>query len=199
MFNYFNFWGGFGFPIYKKVLYIGPNLQYTFNNSYSFINDKLNKNVGNTPGAELRIDFDTEKISANASFGYRMNMVKNVINPQSNQKNDIYKVSFYFKYQMPLKFILETDFDYFAMRGLSADYNTNYFLWNAAFGKKFFKRDQLRIDLIANDILNQNKSISRFNSVNVITDSRKLIITRYFLLKLTYQFNSSKIKTNGED
>jgi hypothetical protein len=98
-----------------------------------------------------------------------------------------------------LKFIIETDFEFNAMRGMSAAYNTNYFLWNASFGKKFFKYDQLRIDLIANDILNQNKNISRFTSLNVITDTRKLIITRYFLFKVTYQFNSSKIKPNSDD
>ena len=100
---------------------------------------------------------------------------------------------------MPLKFVFETDFDYYAMRGLSASFNNNYFIWNASIGKKFLKRDQLRIDLIANDILNDNKSISRMNSLNVITDVKKLIITRYFLFKLTYQFKAIGKKATKDE
>lgn len=199
MFNFVSFYGAFGFPIYQKVLYISPRLQYMYNNSYSFINNQLIKNVGSTPGAELSISLDLDNISAEITFGYQNNSIKNVINAQSNQKNDIYKLSFDFSYEMPLKFVFETDFDYYAMRGLSASFNNNYFIWNASIGKKFLKRDQLRIDLIANDILNDNKSISRMNSLNVITDVKKLIITRYFLFKLTYQFKAIGKKATKDE
>lgn len=203
MFNFASAYAGFGFPIYKRALYFVPGAQYMFNNSYSFINDQLVKNTGHTPGVQVGFRLDIEKLNANISFGYQNNRIKNAINAQSNQNNDIYKLSFDFSYEMPLKFIIETDFDYYTMRGLTPDFNTNYFLWNASIGKKFFKRDQLRIDLIANDILNQNESISRINSINVITDVKKLIITRYFLFKLTYQFNSygkiAKKKKNDEE
>lgn len=197
MFNLVNFWGGVGIPIYKKILSLRPGLSYSYNNVYSFINNQLSKNINHMPGAGLEWRLELEKIHASLGFEYQNRIVKNNINSLSNQKNDIYSMSFDFSYEMPLKFIFETDFDYYAMRGLSADFNTNYFLWNASIGKKFFKHDQMRIDLIANDILNQNRSITRTNSINVITDTRKLIITRYFLFKLTYQFNSmtKKIKT----
>ncbi len=190
MFNFLSFYGAFGFPLFKKVFYISPRFQYMYNVSYSFINNELIKNVGSTPGAELELSLELDKISTDISFGYQNNTIKNKINAQSNQKNDIYRLTFDFSYEMPLKFIVETDFNYYSMKGLTANYNNNYFIWNASIGKKFLKQDQLRIDLIANDMLNQNKSISRINSINVITDVKKLIITRYFLFKLTYQFKS---------
>lgn len=199
MFNGVSFYFGGGFPIYKKILYITPGARYNFNNSYSYINNQLNKSVSNTPGAQLGFRLEMDSIQGEISFGYQNNLITNNFNSLAKQNNDIYRLEFNFKYRMPLKFIFETDFEYNAMRGMSAAYNTNYFLWNASIGKKFFKRDQLRIDLIANDILNQNKNISRFTSLNVITDTRKLIITRYFLFKITYQFNSSKIKSAGDD
>lgn len=199
MFNGVTAWGGFGVPIYKKVLYIGPNIQYNLNNTANYINNVLTRNVYNRPGGEVFLKLDLEKISSTFVVGYAYTMIKNVINPLSNQSNNTLKISFDFRYQMPLKFILETDFEYYQLKGLTADFNTSYFLWNASIGKKFLKRDQLRIDLVANDILNQNRSISRTNMINMIVDSRKLIITRYFLFKLTYQFNSSKIKENDEE
>lgn len=198
MFNYVNFFGGFGFPIYKKILFITPFVQYLYRNNYSFINNKLTKSISNSPGINLQLRFETEQISGGITLGYSNNIIKNGLNSQSNQKNNVYTLSGNLSYEMPLKFILETDFDFYAMRGLSKDFNNNTFLWNASIGKKFFKKDQLRLDLIVNDILNQNKSISRMARMNIITDTRQLIITRYFLLKLTYQFNST-MKTPSKD
>lgn len=199
MFNGVNIYAGGGFPIYKKALFITVGGQYNYNNNYSFINNALNKSTSSAPGGQLGFRLEMDSIRGEVSIGYQNNQIKNSFNSLAKQKNDIYRLSFEFTYRMPLKFIFETDFEYNAMRGLSAQYNTNYFLWNASIGKKFLKRDQLRIDFIANDILNQNKNISRFTSLNVITDIRKLIITRYFLFKVTYQFNSSKIKPASDD
>lgn len=192
MFNYFWFWGGFGFPVYKKVLFLGPRLSYSFNNRYSYIDNTLIKSTSNNPGIELNLRLDAgDKIDGYIGVGYKFNQVKSGINTNSNQNNHVYTVSGEFNYEMPLKFMFSTDWEFYIMKGLSAGYDNQTFIWNASVGKKFFKHDQLRVDFVVNDILNQNKDISRFSTMNVITDIRKMIITRYFLLKVTYQFNST--------
>jgi hypothetical protein len=48
-----------------------------------------------------------------------------------------------------------------------------------------------------NDLLNQNINLQRTVSGNMITDNYTRIITRYFLLRLTYKFNNNK--TREED
>ena len=53
--------------------------------------------------------------------------------------------------------------------------------------------------LSAYDILNQNISINRNISGNVITDTKTNVITQYFLLKATFKFNSNKTKEQDED
>ena len=46
----------------------------------------------------------------------------------------------------------------------------------------------------ANDILNQNRNLLRQVNANVITDNLTTIISRYFLLRLTYKFNNNNTK-----
>ena len=45
-----------------------------------------------------------------------------------------------------------------------------------------------------NDILNQNVTLDRLVTANVVTDYYTNIISRYFLLKLTYKFNNNGTK-----
>ncbi|MBK6835039.1 MAG: outer membrane beta-barrel protein [Bacteroidetes bacterium] len=94
---------------------------------------------------------------------------------------------------------LETDGLYTINSNRSDGYNLNYLTWNASAGKKFLKNENLIVSLIAKDILNQNISAGRSVSSNVITDSKTTIIKRYFLLQLTYKFNSTKTKEEDND
>ena len=43
-------------------------------------------------------------------------------------------------------------------------------------------------------LLNQNINLQRQINGNVITDNNTQIISRYFLVKLTYKFNNNKTK-----
>ena len=43
-------------------------------------------------------------------------------------------------------------------------------------------------------ILNQNTNLIRQVNGNVITDNSTRIISRYFLMRLTYKFNNNKTK-----
>jgi hypothetical protein len=52
----------------------------------------------------------------------------------------------------------------------------------------------LIVAITGNDILNQNINARRTVSGNAVTDFRTTIISRYFLLKVTYRFNNRKTK-----
>jgi hypothetical protein len=94
--------------------------------------------------------------------------------------------------------MLETDAEYNINSQRAAGYNINYVLWNASLSKMFLKNDNLILTISGNDILNQNISTQRTVQDNVITDSKTNIISRYFLLRLTYKFNSTKTKDSDE-
>jgi len=74
--------------------------------------------------------------------------------------------------------------------GLSRDFNQNFLLWSASFGKKFFDgRAELRLTVF--DILNQNNSIQRNITETFIEDTRTDILQRYAILTFTYNLRQN--------
>jgi hypothetical protein len=100
--------------------------------------------------------------------------------------------------KLPWKFGIESDARYTINSGRAAGYDINYLIWNATVNKTFGKLENLILGVTVYDILNQNISAGRDINANVITDSQTTIIARYLLVKLTYKFNSAKIKENEE-
>ena len=58
--------------------------------------------------------------------------------------------------------------------------------------RRFLKTKNLVVHFEANDILNQNIGINRSINNNVITDTRNIIIARYFMVGATLRFNNNK-------
>jgi hypothetical protein len=65
---------------------------------------------------------------------------------------------------------------------------------NSEISKAFLSTENLIVAFCANDIFNQNLNLQRQINGNIVTDNFTQIITRYFLLRLTYKFNNNKTK-----
>jgi len=59
-------------------------------------------------------------------------------------------------------------------------------LWNASIGYKFLKDRSLELKAGVQDILAQNRSISRTVTDTYVEDSQALVLGRYLLFTLTY-------------
>ena len=82
-------------------------------------------------------------------------------------------------------------------RGLGAGFNQNYWLWNAALGKKILKKQVGELKLSVFDLLKQNQSIVRTVTGNYIQDAQTQVLKQYFMLTFTYKLkNFGKLKTN---
>lgn len=85
--------------------------------------------------------------------------------------------------------------------GLSDGLNQNFWLWNAAIGKKFLKNRVGELKLSVFDLLKQNQAITRTVDEKGIVDSRSLVLQQYFMLTFTYSlknFGTAK-KTSSSD
>lgn len=74
--------------------------------------------------------------------------------------------------------------------GLSAGFNQNFVLWNAAIGKKFLPGNKGELKLSVYDLLKQNQSISRTVDNGYIQDIQNQILQRYFMLTFTYNLRN---------
>ena len=85
-------------------------------------------------------------------------------------------------------------------RGLSAGLNQSFWLWNAAIGKKFLKKQAGELKLSVFDLLGQNQSIVRTVTESYIEDAQSTVLRRYFMLTFTYSLrNFGKPKASPSD
>lgn len=74
--------------------------------------------------------------------------------------------------------------------GLSSGFNQNYWLWNAAIGRKFLKNNAGELKLSVFDLLKQNQSITRDVTETYIQDSQSTVLQQYFMLTFTYSLKN---------
>jgi len=70
--------------------------------------------------------------------------------------------------------------------GLAQGYDQNVLLWNLSLAKKFFANESGELRLSVNDLLGQNKSVSRSVTDTYIDDTQNEVLTRYILVSFSY-------------
>jgi len=72
---------------------------------------------------------------------------------------------------------------------IAAGFQKSAWFWNATLAYSVLK-DQGAITLKAYDLLNQNTNARRIATANYIQDSQSIVLKRYFMLSLSWKFNS---------
>ncbi|MES2286067.1 MAG: outer membrane beta-barrel protein [Bacteroidota bacterium] len=198
--GYFNVrsFNNYSFPVSK----IKSNLNFNVGGMYSrtpgIVNNKLNYANSSNVGFGLALSSNiSEKFDFTLSSNTTYNTNSNTL--QANLNSIYYNQNTKFKIQvMPWKsLVLQTDLSHQYNSGLSANFNQNYLLWNAAIGYKFLKNNQGELRLSVFDILKQNNSITRNITETYYEDVQTNVLQQYFLLTFTYnikQFKEAKPK-----
>ena len=185
-------------PFFSKRLTFDPELSLNYSNNNSFVNGQKNltKTSSANGGADITVLIDTLefKVGGKYTYNYPVSTISSQNKPYTTQ---VYNASV--GLQLPKKFRLESNVTYTLNSQRTTGYNINYFLWNASLSKRFFKMESLIVSFEATDILNQNINTSRIIQDNVTTDTKTNIISRFFLLRVVYKFNSAKTKDTDED
>jgi hypothetical protein len=185
-------------PFFSKKFEVGPNLWTSYTQNKSLINGLENntQDIRSNVSLDLRLNF--EKVNAGVSGNYSYNSAYSSLNNKSNTPYSTQSVSGFINIKLPKNFNIESDANYTINSKRSNGYNINYLVWNASLSKTFFKKENFILGAYAYDILNQNISVDRDISSNVVTDIKTNIISRYLLLKATFKFNSNKAKEEDE-
>lgn len=189
---------GGGIPMFSRVLSFSPHANCNYNSYSGFINQQKNitKTLNVNCGLNLEVNIDT--LSFTLGYNYDYNDPSSSLSISSNKPYSQQQFDASFMLKLPFKFLLETDAKYTINSQRAEGYNLNYIVWNATISKIFLKNENIILSLTGNDILNQNISNTRTVQDNVITDNKTNVISRYFLLKLTFKFNSTKTKDNDD-
>jgi hypothetical protein len=189
-----NVFAGGGFPIFNRKLELAPNVNGSYNKYTNFINGQANvtKTTAVTAGLDVELKLDSLDITIGNTYTYN-----NPVSSLSSISNQPYATQKYFidgEWRLPHHIQIKSDATYTINTGRAAAFNRNIFIINFEISKAFLPTENIILALSANDILNQNLNLQRQINGNVITDNYTQIISRYFLVKLTYKFNNNKTK-----
>jgi Outer membrane protein beta-barrel family/Carboxypeptidase regulatory-like domain len=189
--NGFMFWRAFStysFPIkyIKSVLNLNASFIYqrlpTLINSTKITTKSTVYNTGFTLASNISeyVDFN---ISYAANFGKATgnNTVTNYVNQNAGLQINLLNKKGWF---------VQNDINYQINSGLSAGFNQNFGLWNAAVGKKFLKNNTAELKLSVYDLLKQNQSITRNVYSGYVEDVQSVVLQQYFMLTFTYSLKN---------
>ncbi len=173
--NYYNRIKDLSDPDNPKDFEENKNVNYSLSGTVGF-----NKNT--TKGFDFEIRFTP---------GYKV--LNTTLNPELNSDGFIFSSFGEFTYHLPAKIQLTGEMVYnyeAATKTLPTDFSMLKF--NPGISKKFLKNESLIVGFHVNDVFNQNVGFSRNQSGNAITQQQYNNISRYYMLKLTWEFTSMK-------
>lgn len=189
-----NLFAGFGLPLFNRKFEINPNLNSSYMRYTNIVNNQENitQNRSISAGTEFELKLDSLQFTVGGEYSYTspkssLTSASNTPFMMQTYKADIeWQLLSHFKFKADVKYVINSN--------RAVGFNRNIFVVNTEISRSFLKTENLIITISGNDLLNQNLNLQRQINGNIVTDNYTKIISRYFLLRLTYKFNSNKTK-----
>lgn len=188
-------WLGGGFDVSKKIqLKARISGNGSYNNYYNYINSQLNENTNYDYSFGLNLYKNTTKnIDFNIGFHPGWRLMETSLQPELNSSGFVYRTNVWYSWKLPWKFSLYGDMSYnYEAPTKALNEKFELLLFKPGISKKFLKDESLTLDVYVNDIFNQNKGFRRFQSGSMISQNTYNTISRYFMLKVSWDFTSMK-------
>jgi hypothetical protein len=148
-----------------------------------------------SPGANQSFNINwNDKVELNAGAGYRIGRTKYDYGDHKTVNTNNFNMNNNLVVRWPAHIVWETkqDFNYNSQvaNGLQKSIN----VVSSSIALQMLKKDRGEIKITGYDLFNQNTSVYRYASDNIIYDVQNNTLKRYFLLTLTYKFNSLSTK-----
>ena len=122
---------------------------------------------------------------------YGLQTTHNSLRSVGNMTVHTYGAGFNAYYYTPIGVILSSDLRFSGTSGYAQGYDSEQWMWNASIAYDGILRNKsLTLTLKAYDLLQQKKNINRNVTANYIDDISYNNLTRYFMVTLTYKFNT---------
>lgn len=162
-----------------------------YTNDYNVFQNKVNKiqtkteQLNFTPNVGLEYYSEKFNVSFYSSTSYAK-PIGTIFN-NINTPYYIFENSVNFEWTTKYDITINGSLNQYTTSGRSSGYNLNRSLLNVSVKREFLKTKNLKVAIELNDILNQNTGINRTQNLNQLIDSKSNIISRYFLLRVSYR------------
>lgn len=183
------------FTYSMPVKFIKSTINLSAGFSYSrlpgLINNKntITNSYGYNTGVVLASNI-SEFVDFNVS--YNANFNNSTTNTANSTATDFMNQSAGIQFNLLNKkgWFLQNDISGNTYSGLSTGFNQSFWLWNAAIGKKIFKKQSGELKLSLFDLLKQNQSLVRTVTGAYIEDALTQVLRQYFMLTFTYKLKN---------
>jgi len=165
---------------------------FSFNGSTNYINNiSYTDNIKNTgknwifsQGLNMQIN-PNKNLEFNPGLRYSLNTNTNDAITNNNTKVSTYSLNFSSRVYFLKSWLVGSDLSKSFNNGYSSSLAVNPFIINTYLEKQFFKDKRASLRFQGYDLLNENTSVSRSVTGNVITDSQSNRLSRYYMLSFT--------------
>ncbi len=191
----------YGMPVKFIKSNLNVNGGFSWSKIPGLVNDvkSISDNYTYTVGAVVSSNI-SERVDFNVSYNTNYSVVKNTLQPLLNNDYLVQVAGAQLNLLSKKGWFIQNDVSNQSYSGLSAGFNQNYWLWNAAIGKKFMKNKAGELKLSVFDLLKQNRSITRNVTESYVEDVQNLVLTQYFMLTFSYKlknFGTAKTSAQG--
>lgn len=182
--------GMLSMPLRNKAWQFSAHTFIMYNQRVGFNNGNRNRSGSLLWNLMPAISFRPENLEFELRPRYSLQHTANSLRSAGNMTVHNYGGTFSAYYYTPIGVILNSDLTYTATSGYSQGYDKNEWMWNASISYEFLRDKSLTLSLKAYDLLQQRSNISRSVTANYIDDISYNDLTRYFMVTVSYKFNT---------
>ncbi len=187
--------GAYGTPIKGLKTNFNIDGSYLYSRTPGLINDALNLAYNHVLSIGLTFASNvSDRLDFTLSVRPSANIANNTFQTASNTRYFNQITRFRFNWVAWKGLVLRSDLTHNLNAGLSEGFDQNFWLWHLAIGKKVFKNERGEIALSVNDILGQNRSISRNVTETYVEDLQTNALQRFIMLSFTYNLRHFRTK-----
>lgn len=176
-------------PRYRALTF-NNHLMLSYNSTTGYNNGRLNRAGTFGLRESFGIAWRPENIEFELRPTYSLQNTVNSVQRGANRTVHTYGGTFYGTYYTPFGLVVNTDLSYDASSGYSSGYDTKTWTWNASLSYQFLRDRSATVSLKAFDILGQRSNVQRTVTANYIDDALYNSLTRYFMVSVSYKFNT---------
>ncbi len=182
---------GFGMRAIKSTVNLNGGFSWT--STPGLVNNIKNTsdNYTITGGAAVNSNISTD-LDFSITYNGNYAIVKNSLQVGANNNYFFHNTNFKLNYVYKKRWVLNTNMTQTLYTGLGTGFNQSFWLWNNSIAYKMLKTQSLEVKASVFDMLGQNNSVSRNITETYVEDTRTNVLTRYYMLTLTYTLRKFK-------
>jgi len=190
-------YGGTNFKLLKDLnISNEPGLSVSYSANNNFFNGERNEIKSTSYNFTYKVMRETKTgFNFNMSFSPQYRKMTSILSPDQNNSGFVFTSDGSLDYYITKTFKVYTNINYSYEAPTQAfDQKIERFLVTPGVSKKLLKDESLTVDFMVNDIFNNNIGYSRSQYNAIFTQRRYDTIRRYYMLKVSWDFNKMFVK-----